>query len=29
LLCTPQAGYLTAQTIMVDGGLTLSSPLAE
>jgi enoyl-[acyl-carrier protein] reductase III len=29
LLCMPQAGYLTAQTIMVDGGLTLSSPLAE
>ncbi len=29
LLCTPEARYLTAQTIMVDGGLTLGSPLAE
>jgi enoyl-[acyl-carrier protein] reductase III len=29
LLCTREASYLTAQTIMVDGGLTLSSPLAE
>jgi len=29
LLCTPEAGYLTAQIIMVDGGLTLASPLAE
>jgi enoyl-[acyl-carrier protein] reductase III len=29
LLCTREAGYLTAQTIMVDGGLTLASPLAE
>lgn len=29
LLCTPAAGYLTAQTIMVDGGLTLASPLAR
>jgi enoyl-[acyl-carrier protein] reductase III len=29
LLCTPEARYLTAQIIMVDGGLTLASPLAE
>ena len=29
LLCTADARYLTAQTIMVDGGLTLASPLAE
>jgi enoyl-[acyl-carrier protein] reductase III len=29
LLCTREASYLTAQTIMVDGGLTLASPLAE
>lgn len=29
LLCTPAASYLTAQTIMVDGGLTLASPLAR
>ena len=29
LLCTPEARYLTAQTIMVDGGLTLASPLAR
>ena len=29
LLCAPEAGYLTAQTIMVDAGLTLASPLAE
>ncbi|MGD0288133.1 MAG: SDR family oxidoreductase [Candidatus Binataceae bacterium] len=29
LLCTPEARYVTAQIIMVDGGLTLASPLAE
>jgi len=29
LLCTPEARYITAQTIMVDGGLTLASPLAR
>lgn len=29
LLCTPEARYLTAQTLMVDGGLALSSPLAR
>jgi enoyl-[acyl-carrier protein] reductase III len=28
LLCMPEASYLTAQTIMVDGGLTLGFPLA-
>ncbi|MGH7987992.1 MAG: SDR family oxidoreductase [Candidatus Binataceae bacterium] len=28
LLCTPEAGFITAQTIMVDGGLTLASPVA-
>jgi enoyl-[acyl-carrier protein] reductase III len=27
LICSPAASYLTAQTIMVDGGLTLSFPL--
>jgi len=28
LLCLPEASYLTGQTIMVDGGLTLGFPLA-
>ncbi|MGH8011008.1 MAG: SDR family oxidoreductase, partial [Candidatus Binataceae bacterium] len=28
LLCTPEADFITAQTIMVDGGLTLASPVA-
>jgi enoyl-[acyl-carrier protein] reductase III len=28
LLCMPEASYLTGQTIMVDGGLTLAFPLA-
>ncbi len=27
LICTPAAGFLTAQTIMVDGGLTLASSI--
>ena len=29
LLCMPEASYLTGQTIMVDGGLTLGFPLAS
>ena len=29
LLLRPEAGYLTAQTIMVDGGLSLASPTAR
>ena len=29
LVCAPEASYLTAQTIMVDGGLTLSFPAAR
>jgi enoyl-[acyl-carrier protein] reductase III len=29
LVCMPEASYLTAQTIMVDGGLSLGFPLAE
>jgi len=29
LVCSPEAGYLTAQTIMVDGGLSLSFPPAR
>ena len=28
LLCTPDAAFLTGQTIMVDGGLSLASPFA-
>jgi len=28
LLCMPEASYITGQTIMVDGGLTLGFPLA-
>ncbi|MGA2411940.1 MAG: SDR family oxidoreductase [Candidatus Binataceae bacterium] len=28
LICRPEAGYITAQTIMVDGGLTFASPMA-
>jgi enoyl-[acyl-carrier protein] reductase III len=28
LLCMPEASYLTGQTIMVDGGLSLGFPLA-
>ncbi|MGH7915190.1 MAG: SDR family oxidoreductase, partial [Candidatus Binataceae bacterium] len=27
-ICTPDAAFLTAQTIMVDGGLSLASPFA-
>jgi NAD(P)-dependent dehydrogenase (short-subunit alcohol dehydrogenase family) len=26
LVCMPDAAFLTAQTIMVDGGLSLASP---
>ena len=29
LLCRPEASFLTAQTIMVDGGLTLADPVAR
>jgi enoyl-[acyl-carrier protein] reductase III len=29
LLCTPDAAFITAQTVMVDGGLTLGSPVVE
>ena len=29
LVCSLEAGFLTAQTIMVDGGLSLASPLAQ
>lgn len=29
LLCLPAAGFLTAQTIMVDGGLSLASPFVR
>jgi enoyl-[acyl-carrier protein] reductase III len=29
LICMPEVSYLTGQTIMVDGGLSLSFPLAE
>jgi enoyl-[acyl-carrier protein] reductase III len=29
LICRPEASYTTAQTIMVDGGLTYASPFAE
>jgi enoyl-[acyl-carrier protein] reductase III len=29
LICLPEAGYLTAQTIMVDGGFTLHFPGAK
>jgi enoyl-[acyl-carrier protein] reductase III len=29
LLCQPEAAFITAQTIMVDGGLTYASPVAE
>ncbi len=29
LVCSPEASYLTAQTIMVDGGFTLSFPAAR
>ncbi|MGH7932864.1 MAG: SDR family oxidoreductase [Candidatus Binataceae bacterium] len=29
LLCTPEASFITAHTIMVDGGLTLASPIVE
>jgi enoyl-[acyl-carrier protein] reductase III len=29
MICTPEASYLTAQTIMVDGGLSLGFPLAR
>jgi enoyl-[acyl-carrier protein] reductase III len=28
LICRPEASYITAQTIMVDGGLTYASPMA-
>ena len=28
LICRPEASYITAQTIMVDGGLTFASPMA-
>jgi enoyl-[acyl-carrier protein] reductase III len=29
LICSPEAAFITAQTIMVDGGLIHASPLAE
>lgn len=29
LVCSPAAGFLTAQTIMADGGLSLKSPFAR
>ncbi|HZO80255.1 MAG TPA: SDR family oxidoreductase [Candidatus Binataceae bacterium] len=29
LICSPEAGFLTAQTIMVDGGLSLMSPFVR
>jgi NAD(P)-dependent dehydrogenase (short-subunit alcohol dehydrogenase family) len=29
LICLPAASYLTAQTIMVDGGFTISFPGAK
>ncbi len=29
MLCRPEASFLTAQTIMVDGGLTLADPVAR
>jgi len=29
LVCLPAASYLTAQTIMVDGGFTVSFPGAK
>jgi enoyl-[acyl-carrier protein] reductase III len=29
MVCMPEASYLTGQTIMVDGGLTLNFPLAR
>ncbi len=29
MICSPRASFLTAQTIMVDGGLTLTDPLAR
>jgi enoyl-[acyl-carrier protein] reductase III len=29
LICLPAAGFLTAQTIMVDGGLSLASPFVR
>ncbi len=29
LLCRPEASFLTAQTIMVDGGLTIADPVAR
>jgi enoyl-[acyl-carrier protein] reductase III len=29
LLCRPEASFLTAQTIMVDGGLTLADPVVR
>jgi enoyl-[acyl-carrier protein] reductase III len=29
LLCAPEASYLTAQTIMVDGGFTLAFPASQ
>jgi enoyl-[acyl-carrier protein] reductase III len=29
MICSPQASYLTGQTIMVDGGLTIADPLVR
>jgi enoyl-[acyl-carrier protein] reductase III len=29
MLCRPEASFLTAQTIMIDGGLTLADPVAR